>query len=241
MSLLDIFTGICEKVGLDVPTVVIGNSDNQVKAILSHLNTEGRQLAREHDWTVLTRLHTLATVASTAEYALPSDYDRFIRDTEWDEGERRPIFGSTSAQDWREIKSSLIGGGIVHKRYRVFRSSTTTARKIYIDPTPTAAVNLTFEYISTFWCSDSAGATPARKFAADTDVCFFDEDLMELGGTIRYLRGRGFDFASQADEYMQMSEELKSHDKPAKVLYLHNTRGLPLIGGNRIPDTGYGQ
>jgi len=241
MSLLTIIQEACSEINLSRPSTVVGNTDEQVIALLNHCNREGRELMRCADWTVLIRLHTINTVDGQDEYALPSDYDRLIKNTEWDRSERRPMHGPSSPQEWQEIKSSLINNSIVNKRYRIYRSLTSTSRSVWIDPTPGAtSAELTFEYVSENWCSDSGGTTPANAWAADTDVTFFNEDLMQLGTVVRYKRARGFDFASEADEYQQMLETLKSHDRPAKVLYLHHQHGLPLISNQNVPDTGYG-
>lgn len=241
LTLLQIVQNAADEIGVTRPTAVYSSTDEQIRGLLQMSNRSGRSLAKAADWTVLQRLHTLTTVNGTAEYSLPDDFDRVIRDTEWDRAERRPLFGAASPQLWQEIKSSLVGSGIVGRRYRIYRSTTTTSRKIFVDPTPSVnGDTLTFEYISANWLSNAAGSSTYNAWQADTDIALLDGDLLTVDLIARYKRSKGFDFASEADEVAQMVETLKAQDRPAKTLHISQPTGVSLIGPRNAPDTGYG-
>lgn len=239
-TLLSIVQDACDEIGINRPTAVVSSTDPQIRTLLGMAQRSGRQLAQAHDWTVLQFLHTITTVASTAEYALPTDYSRLLRETEWDRTEQRPMAGPVSPQEWQAIKSGTIGQGVVDRRFRIYRASSGIGRKVYIDPTPAdSGDTLVFEYISTNWCAAS-DATPQSAWAADDDIPILDSDLLTLDLIVRFKRSKGLEFGSEADELMQMFDRLRGQDRPAPVLNLARRRNLRLIGPSNIPDTGYG-
>lgn len=241
MTLLTILQDVVDEIGATArPSIVVGSADQTVRQLLALSNREGRQLVKDANWTVLQRLHSFTTVVSQAEYDLPSDYARVVVDTEWDEDQKWPLHGPMSPQGWRVLKVSVLGGGQVGKRYRVYRSTTSTARKFFVDPTPsTSGETLSFFYISKDWCASAAGATQ-EAWAADDDELLFDEELFKLGVIVRYKRAKGFDFASESDEYMQMHSQAKAQDRPARTIHMAQVRRSYLLGRENIPETNIG-
>lgn len=239
MSLLTIIQDVVDEFqGIARPSSVLGNTDTGVKGLLANANREGRELAKAAPWTVLQRVHSFTTVASQAEYSLPSDFARISPDSEWDESTRFPLRGPVSMQGWRLLKVSLLGGGVVGKRYRVARSESSATRVIFIDPTPsTTGETLSFYYISDGWATDSSGTTLRTSWAADSDELLLDEDLYKLGVIIRYKRSKGLDFASEAAEYSDMLDREKAQDRPAKTIEIANRRRSFLIDRANIPET----
>jgi len=150
-TLLSIIQDVCDEVGIPRPSVVYTSSDAQIRTLLQMSNRAGRDIAREHDWTALERLCTLTTVASQAEYSLPTDFARLINLTAWDTTNKRPMAGAIGAQEWRAIKSSSFGSGLVDRRFRIIKSASGLTRVAEIDPTPSVnSESLTFEYLSTY-------------------------------------------------------------------------------------------
>lgn len=239
-TLLSIVQNAADELGFARPSAVYTSSDRLVQRMLAMSNVEGQDLAREVDWTILQKLHTFTTTNGTAEYALPSDYDRLIRDTEWDRSAYRPIMGPLSPQEWQQIKSGSLGSGVVGRRYRIYKSDSTNARTFRIDPTPSAdGDTLAFEYISTNWCA-SSGGTGQSAWAADTDVPILDARLLTLGLIVRLKRSIGLDYASEADEYQHTLTRAKAQDRPAPTLSLVPRAMVQLIGLGNVPETGFG-
>lgn len=238
-DLLQLAADVAGECGIPVPSSVVGSTNKAATRILRMSEREGKFLAREHDWTILTRLHTFTTVISQAEYALPSDYGHLLRDTEWDRTEARPLFGPLTPQQWQAIKSGLVGSGIVNRHFRIMRSASSPARKVHVDPTPTVAGDtLAFEYVSKHWCADSGLSTPADRWAADTDVPLVDYDLLVLGTIVRFKRSVGLDYASEADEYAQLSAMYKGQDRPSPNVNLAQQSNLRLLNWTNLPETG---
>ncbi len=245
-TLLQLCQNVADEVGLARPTAVFSSSDRLIQRMLKFTSREARDLVRMVDWTILQKLYTFTTTASTAEYALPTDYHRLIHDTEWDRSGYRPIYGPLSPTEWQTLKSGLLGSGTVGRRYRIYRSDTTNTRTFRLDPTPDTSNDgetLAFEYISKNWCATSGGVA-ASAWAADTDVTLLDQDneadLHILGTIVRMKRSLGLDFASEADEYNAMLATTRGQDRPAPTLSLVPRPAVQLIGLRNLPDGNYG-
>lgn len=241
-TLLNITNAIADEIGLPRPTSIIGNTDNDARMLLQLSNREGRNLTKAADWTMLTRLHTFSTVSGTAEYALPDDYGRLLRETEWNRTLARPMRGPVSAQEWQVIKSGLIGSGVVNQRMRIIRGSGSTdvARKIYIDPTPDSVETIAFEYMASDFCYKSDASATYSAWNADTDISFIDQDLMALGAIVRFKRAKGLDWGSYADEMMLIIGREKSMDRPAPILNMGYQDDVHLLDWHNMPESGYG-
>lgn len=240
-TLLSIIQDACKELGLPSPSAVAASTDETVITLLAMANREGRAIARDHDWTVLTKPATITTIASTAEYALEDDYSRLLRQTEWDNTGLRPMVGPVNEQEWRALKVSAVGSGVVGRRFRIARGSTGITRKVWIDPTPTSVDTLTYQYTSKYWCANAAG-TPKEGWTVDTDVPIVDPDgdLHRLGIQVRFRRSKGLDFASEADEYLDLFKTLVAQDRPSPVLNMAPSPGAALLSLNNVPETGYG-
>ncbi len=210
------------------------------RQILALANEEGEELYEVGEWSELHRLHTLTTVADQAEYDFPSDFGRMVRETEWDEADTTPLLGPVSPQEWRTIKSGLIGSGVVGRRYRIMRSTSDTDLVVVLDPTPdsnSASESVTFEYISKNWCKSSTG-TAQSAWAADTDVPLLPDRLFRLGMIVRWKRSTGLEFGSELAEYNNVLSRSLGRTRPARNLSLSGRGGTVLLGPRNVPETG---
>lgn len=217
---LQIITDACLEIGLVAPSVVAGSSDSNIVRLLAMLNTEGRDLAKAREWTILIRTATVTTADGTAEYALPTDYSKLIRDTEWDRTNFRPLWGPLSPQEWEAIQSGSIGSSPPGRRYRIVRSASEASRKLVIDPTPTSVDTLAYEYVSNAWATAADGTTLKSVMTLDDDIALLHQDLLLRGTIVRFKRSVGLDYASEADEYNVMLGREMARDRPARALNL---------------------
>lgn len=239
-TLLQIMTDACQDIGLTTPSAVIGSTDQTIITMLAMSNRGGRDIVRDGKWTGLQRVHTFSTASGTAEYSLPSDYSRILPDTVWNRSTYEPLQGPIDAAEWQEIKSGLVGSGIVGQRWRIFRASSGVGKKLYIDPTPTATETIAFEYVSDHWICATDDTTTKAAWTVDTDYGLIDGDLLTLDVIVRFRRSKGLAWASEADEYNSLFDKLYGQDKPAKTLDLACGRVGRLLGYGNIPETGYG-
>lgn len=238
MSLLSICQQVAREIPTEVPTIIVGSTNETSSLLLACAQAEGKSLQRRHDWLAIVTEYTFSTVNGTADYSLPSDYSRLSDGTVWDRTNYWDMRGSLTSQQWQQYKSSVLGSTVTtRKRYRIRNVSGTV--KFSIDPTPTSADSCVFEYISKNWC-ESSGGTDQSAWAADTDVAILDEYLIERGILWRMLKRLGMEYQSELDEYQQEVEKAIARDGGRQVLSLSSRQHLPLVGTHNVPDTGFG-
>ena len=236
-TFLEICQAICDGIGIESPTTVASNTGDTERRLLALANKGGKALARMYDWAILQKEHTFTTVNGTAEYALPSDFGRFIDDTAWDRDAYMAMRGPLSASDWQVAKSGLIASAGIQKQWRLKRASASDTATFYIDPTPTNSTDdLVYEYIAKNWCA-SSGGTDQSAWAADTDVAILDEYLIELDLTWRMQERFGLSYQDARDEFERAAQLAYARDGGAAVVSLG--RGAYSFGVN-VPETGYG-
>lgn len=195
MSLLTIMQDVTDTIGLPRPTSVIGSSDPQTRLLLRHLNIEGQQLARRHEWQALQKEKTWTAAATQAQTGvLPTDFDRFLGGTFYNRTRNRLVAGPLTPQEWQDYQASLTT--LVYDAFRL------KAGVLYLLPTPTGTHTYAFEYMTKYWASDAAGTAPTlAAFAADTDIVFLPELLLIMGTVWRFKQARGFDYAEDFRSY----------------------------------------
>ena len=184
MTLLSIAQAAAGELSIQVPTAVFSATAPGERQLLALANRTGIELAGTHNWPILQRETTFTLASGTAEYAMPSDFDRITRRTSWDRNDHWELLGPMTPQEWQWRKSGIVATS-PRRRYRLKPSATTPyALKYVIDPTPAAGdvgSIMVFEYISNGWCRNAAGDTFRAAWGSDTDVGVLDEDLLTLG------------------------------------------------------------
>ena len=215
-------------------TQIVGSTDETARRLLGFANRSGRSLLKTADWSQLRVEYTFPTVASTAAYALPSDFDRFIPTTMWDRSNYWALEGPLTPQEWQYVKSGLVQNG-PRSRWRLLPAS--NVDQFNVDPTPSTVRTLVFEYISKNWAL-SSGGTPQSTFLADTDtaVGIFDH-LIALDMIWRFKESIGMPYAEQRDEYDNEFDMARGRDGGNRILRLNQR--YPLLAN--IPETGFGQ
>lgn len=245
MTLLTIVQCAADIVGVPRPSAVITSTDQTVRTMLALLNREGQNLAKLRNlwgggWTVLEREHTFTTTASTAEYALPSDFAELIGDTVWDRDDFFEVRGPLSPQEWQAIKSGLSASPALRRRFRIQRTAGSgTDRKFFVDPTPAATgETLVFEYLSNGWVRDTGDTAVQTTFQADDDVGLLDEDLLEMGLIWRFKASKGLGFAAELAEYEIERDRRIANDPGATKIFVARKK-FKLPPAN-VPETGFG-
>jgi len=242
MSLLDICQNVAKNIPVASPVTIVGNTDQVATSLLSAASKAGRSIARKVNsnggWLILHKEHTFTTVNAQSDYTLPTDFDRLLQDTLWDRSNYWEMRGPLTPGDWQMYKSSVLGNSIsIRKRFRVRNSSGT---KVFsIDPTPTSADDMVFEYVSKNWCQ-SSGGTGQTDWAADTDTGIIDEYLIELDTLWRVLKRLGMSYAEEKDEAEREIAQSLASDGGSGRVSLNGTRGVHLLDTRNVPDTGLG-
>lgn len=232
-ALLSIVQRTCDELTLPRPSSVYASTDPQVRQLLALLQAEGRYLMTCHDWSFLRTLYTFPTVASTATYAVPADFDRLIDDTMWDQTNQMKLCGPDQPQVDRWRQQSTTGQVGIRKNYRVLGSN------IQLFPTPDSVVTIGYEYISNKWARSNVPAAQ-NEFLADTDTTYFDPYLMIKGLKWRFLSANGLEATASKLEYDSYLDATKNKDNAGETLRMDNAGyGQQFLSLDNLPDTGY--
>lgn len=213
MSLLTLAQAVAQETGLlNSPSGVVASTDPGVVQLFALIKRSATEMMMAKDWQRLVRTQTITTVDGTSEYALPSDWDRYISETAWDVTNYWPMRGSLDPQYWESLKRGLVVLTI-RRRYRVM------GNQISIIPTPTADnETLILEYIrNTPWTS-ADGATFRTAPTADTDLSVFPQHVVELDVKWRLKHAKGLDYSEDKIEAENAISQAFAQDKPAMIV-----------------------
>jgi hypothetical protein len=210
------------------------STDANVLQLCTLLGSLGARLARQRSWTQLQREYTFQTVAATADYNLPTDFKRFLNQSEWNRDTSLPVGTVAGAREWQALKGSLTGA--------VFQVQRLSGGQLHLYPTPSAAEDIYFEYQSRYWVSATASSTVlAKEFpTVNSDVLWFDFLMLVDGLKLAFRAAKGLDVTLELQQFNEMVSAAQGNDGLAPVLSLNGAPGLHLIDETNAPDTGLG-
>ncbi len=172
---------------------------------------------------------TVTLTFTNQDYALPSDFDRMVPNTNWDRTDHWTNLGSKSSQDWQTLQSGLISTG-PRERYRIY------GNKFRLFVAPTASLTMSFEYVSTNWVYNPniiiAAQTIATRstYADDTDLSVFTDDLMLAGLKYYFLKAKKLDYGVELATFNDILSTRKAQDVPMPALSMSPLE-VPLLVG----------
>lgn len=225
MSLLTICQAVVKTTGIgDVPATIIGNTDKDAVQLLA-LTEEAMEQLSKMNWERLLREHTITTADGTEDYALPSDWARYVSETAWDASNYWQMRGSIDPSEWQRLKR----GGIqtsVRKKFRL------RGARVMVIPTPSAVETLIIEYARNTPWTDSTGATYKTVATADTDVSLVPEHIVRLELKWRYKHAKGLNYEEDKREAERQSMLGMGQDTPAPDMDFGAGFSTPfLLGG----------
>jgi hypothetical protein len=214
------------------------STDLLVVQIRQILKSAGRDLLREFEWSHLRKEYTFTTVNGTANYSLPSDFQRVVNQSEWNRTTRLPLGGPLMPQGWQFLKA-LQTVGTVQFFFRVDGDS------IRMQPTPAQAATVALEYVSNYWVQPDGESAPTASEPTDADdsICL-DSQMMVHRLRRDFLRAKGMDSAAASEDYDRALLRAMGNDGAAPVLSLTRqplSLFQPLNTNANLPPTGYGQ
>jgi len=206
MSVLTLVQSFCKRTNIAVPTVVIGSTNEQVLQILGLLEEEGQDLAQRGDWQSLINEVTHTTVAAESQgniNTIAPGFDRFKPNTFWDRTLKLPVYVINNS-DWQQLKAVNVTGPRYQARLR--------GDLLLSNPAPASGHTWSFEYVSKYWITDSAGLNPSDSFNADTDLILLPEKIVKTGLRWRWKKEKGFDYDEDFQTYEKMIEKSLGSD-----------------------------
>jgi hypothetical protein len=228
MTLQTVVNNASERLGLGSRTTVVASTDENAVQLLALAQEEGKTLARRHEWQVLQTEYTFPTVASTASYALPSDFDRILKETVFNRTRRRRVLGDLTPDQWQQTQASLVT--MVNPAFRI------RGNLFLISPTPSTVETIAYEYISKKWCQSNASVGQV-EWLADTDTGLLDEELMTLGLIWRYRKSKGLDYGDDMNTYEMEVAKLILNDGARVRIQTANVECDRVPRAPQVPET----
>lgn len=212
-NLKSLINNVLPEIGISSLDSVVGSTNRTAILALALANRTGRSLAK-HNWRILIKRNVITTASSADSYSLPSDFDRFIHNTEWNDTTDFKLFGPVSDEAWQEDLSGVVAT-TVDDRFQIRADG--NANRLFVRPVPTTSEDLTFFYASNGWCMSLGGQRKA-SFTADTDVLLLDDYVFELGLKWRLLRAQNRVYTDEQAEYLIELGKKKAEDGGARSL-----------------------
>ena len=212
--------------GLEVGNVVTGTGQAPYAEILTidsptqvTLNTP-----------VATSTAAVSMTFAKQDYAMPTDFDRMISDTNWDRTNHWRNLGTKTSQEWQWLQGGIISVG-PRERYRIYNN------RLRIFQALTSIYTFAFEYVSNYWVM-SSGATQGDKgaYTVDTDTAVFPDDLMLAGLKFYFLKAKKLDYAIELGEFTRALSYTKAQDVPVPAQSLAPIGMNPLVGPWSVQD-----
>ena len=231
-SATNALTGFNSVAGITLGMVISGPGIAPY-AEVSAVTTSSKSVTMTYPATLTTASASLNF--SVQDYALPSDYDRMVSDTNWDRTDHWRNLGSKSAQEWQWLQGGIISVG-PRERYRII------GNKLRYFAAPSAALNLAYEYISNAWIIPSGSSTPSlTAFAADGDTFVYPDSVMIHGLKYYWFESKGLDFSIHRERFEREVSRAKAQDVPVASHSLAAQMLPELVGPWSTPDGSWPQ
>lgn len=234
-TLLQTINAVLPEIGFPTVTTVVGNTNQTVVQALQLANRTGQLLAKKN-WRILVKRNTLTTASSAESYSLPSDFEQFIHNTEWNTSNTEKMSGPLSDERWQADLSGLLTT-TVNDRFQVRADGNNN--RLFIRPIPTSAENISFFYISNGWLRTNGGVRKS-SWTADNDVLLLPQDAYELDLKWRLLRAQKREYQDERMEAIREINRAFAEDgglKNYRILGPIEDSDLP---EGHIPETGFG-
>lgn len=159
------------------PTDVFGSSDPNLGQLCQLLKSVGRDLMREREWTALQSSWVFSTASNVSRYALPTDYDRTIDQTQWNRSNRLPVI-PISPQAFQFMRARLVG-----ITWNILERTLQGKFQAYPDDTTPGGYVIAYEYVSRWWVLPS-GTKAATAGPWIPGVTYSANDTVASGGNL---------------------------------------------------------
>ena len=219
----------CTHLSLPVPTGVYNLTDETALAMGAHANTAGVLISEAHDWEQLRLPYTITGDGVRTAWDLPQNFSRFVDNTGWSLGMRRPV-AVLNAQQWYQVMAWLSHTFYAQPACRIL------ADQLAFLVAPANGEQIIFEYVDSNWVIDQDNVMTLKQIAnKNGDQPRFDWLLMALAIKTKWLEGKGMDTTASQADFNDRLLQLTQHDKLGQVLTLSG----PYPTGYRYLDNYY--
>ena len=238
MALLSMIQTVCRRVGIAVPTTVVGNADNQILQLLAIADEEGEDLGSQlaSGWVSQTREATFTMVATASQGEMNGtvvangDFRYIINETLWNRTTSLPITGPVPPAEWETLQAFPVNTS-PYEQWQL------RGKDFYLYPTPAGGDTMAFQYMSNSFC-ETSGGVGQNTWQNDDDVGLLSETLMILGIRWRWLKTKGLEYAEDFNTYERRVVDAMARDGGAKIQnlegrdYRHREAGIIIPVGS---------
>lgn len=236
-TVLDIGHKLSDDIGIPRYNTLVGNTEQNARKILTSIKDGlDNDVFVDCDWESLTLPGSVSMLGTgVQEYALPTDYDRIINDTIWDETNYRQVRGPVDLREWQEFNKGFAQLAGLEVVCRIQRSTTSTSKVFTFYP-DTSAKTVSFWYISNKIVESSGGALQT-EILADNDTFVPPHKAVRAAAKWRLLRSLGMSFDDERVEYASVLDDLASNDSGGKKIITNRHRRYDIAN---TPSSGFG-
>lgn len=194
-TFLQIMQAVAINAGIE-PVISISTSDSDHVLLAQCINDAGSEVARRVDWSVLRKAVTFSGVGTPSLFDLPPDYRRLQSGLAVTQ-DAQPVRGSLTADEWASLPPTMGA-----PRYYYLASG-----RIAFYPYLRAGDAVQVRYQSDAWVDSGA-----RQLVQAGDTPLIPPELLVSGGTWRWRRHVGKDFADAMAEFETQLADLAAYD-----------------------------
>ena len=211
------------------PTSVFGSSEREHLELAGLAIDAAAEIAKAHDWELLTRLATFTGDGSTTAFDLPSDYDRMLVETQlWSNQIDAPLVHVKDRDRW--LGMQVRGQDYLTPRWIKL------GNQIHFNPALGASETVQFYYVSNL-LAQAEDASTKVVFTADTDSFRLDETLLSLSLVWKWRSLKKLDYAEELASYERRRAQLSGYDKGPEIIVLGRGGRRGLSGEWAYPKT----
>lgn len=217
MTLLTICQAVGKKLGLAQPSGAFSETDDMVEQWVSLAQEAGDDLARDHDWSVLTVVRTFSGVEDQVQTGEPPTaavaFDRFAQNTAiWDVTNKRKLMGPQTPAEWQRTTIDTISG--IDKRW------TLIGGVLNIYPVPTTSDSYTYTYITKNWIRVSGGSQDddVSEWTDDSNTSLLPERLIVLSTIWRYKAAKGLEYGEDMATFEREKQRYIARDRGPRIV-----------------------
>lgn len=144
-TVLEVLQSAAGELGLPEPAAYTSNN-----LLLRLLYAVSEDLREQRAFPQQKRTHTITLEASRNKYPLPADFYSGLLGTQYNQTDSWQLIGPVSDEEWNYVLYGS-GGATLEEMYRIFgpdMNQTTAGGQIQLQPTPSAADTISFDYIT---------------------------------------------------------------------------------------------
>ncbi|MER8464168.1 hypothetical protein [Mesorhizobium sp. M1396] len=208
MSILDVVKGAATVLGMDVPTLVYGNTSREMVEMQELANVMASEIVDAYDWQKLLVLKTFTGDGTTADFNLPTDYERMQQTSSlWSSRWLWATSHLTSPDQWIELQVTPIA--TVNGYWIIYGD------QFHQWPVMASSETVKFFYLSNQIVSASNDSLKPM-FTEDADAFRLSERLLKLAIIYRWKQNKGLAYQQALDDFETLKLRLIDKDPGSK-------------------------